>query len=76
MLQNAREQFVRTILLVAVVALLALSVQGVVLFNQGSSASFNPYAHAWVPSGTDDAGTEAIACNVPPPGSGGGGGGC
>lgn len=76
MLQNAREQFVRTVLLVAVVALLALSVQGVVFFNQASSAGFSPYSHAWVAPNADNAPTGAIACNVPPPGSGGGGSGC
>ncbi len=76
MLQNAREQFVRTVLLVAVVALLALSVPGVVLVNQASSAGFSPYSHAWVAPDADNAPTGAIACNVPPPGSGGGGGGC
>ena len=75
MLQNAREQFVRTVLLVAVVALLALSVQGAVLFNQGSSAGLSAYSHAWVAPDTDDAPASAIAC-VPPGGSQGGGGGC
>lgn len=70
MLQNARSQFVRTVLIVAVVALLALSLQGAVLFSQGGSVGLNLYP---LPSlAPDDAPADALAC-VPPGGSQGGG---
>lgn len=73
MLLNAKNHFVRAVLIVAVVALLALSVQGAFFFAQGHSLSITPDTHALVVD-TDDA-PVAIAC-VPPGGSQGDGGGC
>jgi len=71
MLQNFRTQFVRTVLIVAVVALLALSLQGAVLFSQGASVGSNLYP---LPSlAPDDTPADALACVVPPGGSQGGG---
>lgn len=75
MLRSAKNQLVRVVLVVAVVALLAFAVQGAFFFSSGYSLSSAPDAHALVVD-TAEA-PVAIACNCGDPGgSGGGGGGC
>lgn len=71
MLLDAKNQLVRAVLVVAVVALLALSAQGAFFFTSGHSLSIAPDAHALVVD-TDDTPT-VIAC-VPDPSQGNGGG--
>jgi hypothetical protein len=75
MLLNARQSFVRTVLIAAAVLLLALSIQGAVLFDQTTSAGLSPSSHVWVAPDSTDAPASAIAC-VPGDPSQGGGTGC
>jgi len=73
MLLNARQSFVRTVLIAAAVLLLALSIQGAVLVNQASSAGLSASSHAWVVPDSTDAPASTIAC-IPDPSQGNGGG--
>lgn len=75
MMLNARQSFVRTILIAAAVLLLALSIQGAVLFNQTTSAGLSPSSQAWVAPDLTDAPVSTIAC-LPGDPSQNGGGGC
>ena len=45
MLLNARQQFVRVVLVIAFVAILAFSLQGAVFFNQTAAASTHPFTY-------------------------------
>lgn len=75
MLLDAKNQLVRAVLVVAVVALLALSAQGVFFLTPDHSLSIAPDAHALVVDTTTA--PVAIACGCGDPGgSGNGGGGC
>ncbi len=73
MLLNVRQSFVRTILIAAAVLLLALSIQGAVLFDQTTSAGLSPDSQAWVAPDLADTPVSAIAC-IPDPSQGTGGG--
>ncbi len=73
MLLNARQSFVRTVLIAAAVLLFALSIQGAVLVNQASSVGLSASSHALVAPDLADAPASAIAC-IPDPSQGNGGG--
>ncbi|MCL4868650.1 MAG: hypothetical protein KJ063_06775 [Anaerolineae bacterium] len=73
MVHNLQQQFVRTVLLVAALVILAVALQGAVLLHQGADAGSDPYTQALVLPNMETMHGVSIADQCQPSNNGGGG---